>query len=348
MDQKSTEALRRNRDFLLAFLSRARNLEYDRYKLETLMNRFQQDQQTAYSRRLNLQSRISTLQSQQDSLSGRIDKVKPKSRLVDVLVGAIGVFVIILILGLIPATGNILNAIYTPLSLGSTTLGTLELFVITPLLISWLWVSRREKKAAGKERDQLIGQRDPLRQELEEQRKEALWLEQTMEPYYARKHAEAEKELQRLNAQRRQFYACGILHEDYQNVVAAATLFQLLDSRQADVLDGPDGAIRLYEQKVMANRILSSIEAIRRQNAALIDGQQRILERVCSIDENIDGIRADIDRNAERLSRENAGIRDSLDELNRSVDLNNYYAKINTETSQYVAWVNGHVRTPRV
>lgn len=57
-------------------------------------------------------------------------------------------------------------------------------------------------------------------------------------------------------------YAKNIIHPNYQNWVAAATIYEYLDVGRCYELKGPNGAYNLYEKELLAKQILSSISAI--------------------------------------------------------------------------------------
>lgn len=57
-------------------------------------------------------------------------------------------------------------------------------------------------------------------------------------------------------------YAQNILHPNYQNWVAASTIYEYLDIGRCYELKGTDGAYNLYERELLAKKILDSLSAI--------------------------------------------------------------------------------------
>ena len=57
-------------------------------------------------------------------------------------------------------------------------------------------------------------------------------------------------------------YAQNVLHPNYQNWVAAATIYEYLDVGRCYELKGPDGGYNLYEKELIAKKILDSLSAI--------------------------------------------------------------------------------------
>ena len=59
-----------------------------------------------------------------------------------------------------------------------------------------------------------------------------------------------------------ELYIKNVLHPNYQNWVAAATIYEYLDVGRCYELKGPYGAYNLYEKELLAHKILDSVSAI--------------------------------------------------------------------------------------
>lgn len=71
-----------------------------------------------------------------------------------------------------------------------------------------------------------------------------------------------EKYIKDTKAKLATIYAQNVLHPNYQNWVAAATIYEYLDVGRCYELKGPTGAYNLYEQELIAKKILDSLSAI--------------------------------------------------------------------------------------
>lgn len=71
-----------------------------------------------------------------------------------------------------------------------------------------------------------------------------------------------EKYIKDTKAKLAAIYAQNVLHPNYQNWVAAATIYEYLDIGRCYELKGPTGAYNLYEQELIAKKILDSLSAI--------------------------------------------------------------------------------------
>jgi len=71
-----------------------------------------------------------------------------------------------------------------------------------------------------------------------------------------------EKHLDSTKKNLKDVYSRNVLHQNYQNWVAAATMYEYFDVGRCYELKGPDGAYNLYEKELLANKILDSLSAI--------------------------------------------------------------------------------------
>lgn len=61
------------------------------------------------------------------------------------------------------------------------------------------------------------------------------------------------------------YYRLGILHSDYQNMVAVCSIYQYIDSGRCSELTGRDGAYNLFEEEKFKNIVISKLDEIIRR-----------------------------------------------------------------------------------
>ncbi len=89
-------------------------------------------------------------------------------------------------------------------------------------------------------------------------------------------------------------YAQNVLHPNYQNWVAAATIYEYLDVGRCYELKGPDGAYNMYEKELMAKKILDSLSAINSsinyQGSRIYNSQTYIRSQLSECNRNVEQI----------------------------------------------------------
>lgn len=89
-------------------------------------------------------------------------------------------------------------------------------------------------------------------------------------------------------------YAQNVLHPNYQNWVAAATIYEYLDVGRCYELKGPDGAYNLYERELIAKKILDSLSAlnssINYQGSRIYNSQTYIRSQLSECNRNVEQI----------------------------------------------------------
>ena len=92
----------------------------------------------------------------------------------------------------------------------------------------------------------------------------------------------------------RGLYSQNILHPNYQNWVAAATIYEYLDVGRCYELKGPDGAYNLFEQELMAKKIIDSLSAIHSSinyhGSTLYNSQMYIRNQLSECNRNVERI----------------------------------------------------------
>ena len=87
-------------------------------------------------------------------------------------------------------------------------------------------------------------------------------------------------------------YAQNVLHPNYQNWVAAATIYEYIDVGRCSELKGYTGAYNLYEKELLAKQILGSLNAINssinRQGERLLSSQNYIRRQLSECNNKLD------------------------------------------------------------
>ena len=124
----------------------------------------------------------------------------------------------------------------------------------------------------------------------------------------------------------RKLYDAGVLYEEFRNVDAALALKRYLEMGVADRLEGSDGAYRLYLEDQRNDRLVGSVEELRRSVekgfAEVAAGQRELAAQMSQMNENLQ----EMDR----------GIRQGFDQLiNRVTETGLVIAGTIAETSAY-------------
>lgn len=87
-------------------------------------------------------------------------------------------------------------------------------------------------------------------------------------------------------------YAKNILHPKYQNWVAAATIYEYLDTKICRDFEGFQGAYKFYEEQLMRKRILGSLSALRysveTQGDRIVGSQSYIRNQIAECNRKLD------------------------------------------------------------
>ena len=93
----------------------------------------------------------------------------------------------------------------------------------------------------------------------------------------------------------RNVYAKNLLHPKYQNWVAAATIYEYLDTGICKTLEDYKGAYRFYEEQLVQKQILSSLSALRysveTQGDRILNSQHYIREQIADCSRKLDNYR---------------------------------------------------------
>lgn len=102
-----------------------------------------------------------------------------------------------------------------------------------------------------------------------------------------------QKELKLLKESLAKLYAQNIVHPKYQNWVAVATFYEYIDIGRCYELKGPHGAYNLYEQELIANKIVGSLGAINSNTSGIASSQLYIRGQLSTIIDRLDNMQID-------------------------------------------------------
>lgn len=85
-------------------------------------------------------------------------------------------------------------------------------------------------------------------------------------------------------------YDTGPLHPKYSNWVAAATIYEYLDTGRCTELTGYHGAYNLYEREIIANRVLDSLSSIQYNTGRISNTQQLIRSQLAECNRNVEAL----------------------------------------------------------
>lgn len=106
--------------------------------------------------------------------------------------------------------------------------------------------------------------------------------------------ARQEKYISSVQNKLSKLYAQNVLHPNYQNWVAAATIYEYLDVGRCFELKGVHGAYNLYERELIAKKILASLSdinsGVRYYGSQVNSSQQYIKEQLKECNRNIENL----------------------------------------------------------
>lgn len=85
-------------------------------------------------------------------------------------------------------------------------------------------------------------------------------------------------------------YDTSPLHPKYSNWVAAATIYEYLDTGRCSELTGYQGAYNLYEREIIAKRVLDSLSSIQRNTSSISTSQQLIRNQLAECNRNVEAM----------------------------------------------------------
>ncbi len=89
-----------------------------------------------------------------------------------------------------------------------------------------------------------------------------------------------------------QVYSANIIHPKYRDFVAVTTFYEYFDTEQCNELIGENGAYRLYENEIRANRIITKLDNIvhcfDQVNAQLRSTQYMLYNSITEVNNSID------------------------------------------------------------
>lgn len=341
---KSMMELRNNPAFLKAYLSRAREIEYDAARLIALLEKMQEAECEALTRKRSLES-------EQKQYRQAIHKMEQQIRTMDETPENVGETALMaagisLILLLIFRNSVVLNAIFTILSLGNSWLGLLEFLVILPGMIGYSMQSSNAKNRAEANRQKLRNEIHNTKAKLAVLSHQVEILDKQVLPYIRNHIRQCASERNCHEGKRADFYRiCGFLHPNYRNMVASHTIFSYLDTNRCVSLDGHGGAVDTYELERRLNIIIDNLAGLRRQVSAIGDhlgalrSQSHLIERIGRMDCNIDALAAPMRHAVRQISESGQG----KVPLRRLPDVESFYSDVQDRDIRYIDWVRANV-----
>lgn len=119
-----------------------------------------------------------------------------------------------------------------------------------------------------------------------------------------------------------EYYKLGYVYPNYRGIVPICTIYQYFDSGRCTALTGHEGAYNLYESELRMNMILGKLDTI--------------LEKLDEISNNQLVLAQELRRSNEKIE----GISYSLDQIEESTALAQYYSGVTVANTTYLAWLN--------
>lgn len=108
--------------------------------------------------------------------------------------------------------------------------------------------------------------------------------------YYNSVINEHRKALRTLDIQLKNIYSKNILHPNYQNWIAAATIREYLDVGRCNTLKGTFGAYNIFEAELMANKIANTISDLQKRVTNISSSQVRLKQEIQECNSKINNL----------------------------------------------------------
>ena len=251
----------------VAFMAAARDIEHRRYQLTALLESLRNARCEAENRETDLDRQRENLRQQARQLQDRIDKVQVEPQEVIPTACVIAVTSLVLI-GLFSEFPG-LDLLLAVISLGNTEILLIEVVVVFPLVLAYLYRSDQADQETESRKNALRAQKAGVDDAERDVRRKEETIARMVLPYYDLLIGECETALRKLAPQRAQVYACGSLHRDYRDFIATATMLSYLESRRCLTIEGHGGAIDTYEGDRRLDCIIDNLQGLRHQVAFL-------------------------------------------------------------------------------
>ena len=343
----SISTLKQDHEFLKAYMSRAREIEYDRYRLYAL----QEHLNTAHN---NIQSRIRSDESQMRSLRDDMSRMRQNIQNLDrkpanlgsrTVVVAIVYFIALYFLCQIEWIDNILDL----LTFGSSLMFFLEHVILIPLLIAYAIGSNEANQKADEQERKIRSQIRDKEQNRMKIEKEIIRLGGLLD-YSDSCLAKCAEQIKRHDAKSSAFYSYGFLHEKYQNLIAATEIFNYLDAEVCYTIAGPQGAAYHFDQIYALNQINNNITGLRGQISS-IQSRMRAYggapAAIYTISDRISKADRVIDDMLKPMLDSGYNSNTSLSPVSVKKEIGNstadYFARIQSRADDYISWTRRRV-----
>jgi len=315
-------------NFLTDYLTRARDIEYSRYSLESLRNKLYGLLSSNNEARINCQNQINNLNLANTQERGPSSVEISFS---DFKFDFIGTLIVTLVLGFI---------ILSQSDSDTGFLVVLFLFVI-PIVSSVAVVlihNAIRKNSIISDNNATISNNNSKIYSLQSQ---IQMLSNKDVPVKA-ELSRCETNLEQFNGLRAKFYADGLLPPKYREVIPCATMLEYFENKICFSLIGPDGAISRYEWQVQIKEIVSTLNEISRKVDVVIRNQAQILSAVESIDNKIDNVIDSIRQNTAAIEAMNTTVTYGFNSIAENTKATALYTEAHAKLAKYVSWREGH------
>lgn len=140
--------------------------------------------------------------------------------------------------------------------------------------------------------------------------------------------AQSEQNIRRTEDILKEYYSLNILHKKYRGLVPVTMLFEYFDTGVCTVLEGHDGAYKLYDNQILMKIIIDNLVEIN-QNLYEIKRNQYTLANLL---ENSNQMICCLTNAASKQAS-------ILQRIEDNQEIANYYNRINAENTEFIKWL---------
>jgi len=316
-------------NFLVDYLTRARDIEYSRYSLESLRNKLYGLLQANNEARIDCQNQINDLNRANTQERG---PSAVEISFSDFKYEFIGTLIIALVLGFI-----ILSKFDSDDS-GVLTAFFLFIFPVVAGIAVVLIHNAIKRNSISNNNNARINDNNSRIYSLQRQTQMLSNKDIPVKEELSR----CEANLAQFNGLRAKFYSDGLLPPKYREVIPCATMLEYFENKICFSLIGPDGAISRYEWQVQIKEIVTTLNEISRKVDVVIRNQAQILSAVESIDSKIDNVIDSIRQNTAAIESMNTSVSSGLTGITENTKATALYTEAHAKLAKYVSWREGH------
>lgn len=142
-----------------------------------------------------------------------------------------------------------------------------------------------------------------------------------------------------------EMYGYGILHRDYHNITAVASIYGYLEkgmcrTLEFDSLTGDKGAYNIYENESKLNKIITNEEKIIKELIKIKENQRELYYAMLSVEESVNKMISGVNRTAQMLTETNS----QLNRLNGNTEVEVYNQQQTARELSYMNFMNDLTR----